>query len=172
MKQSTRIWFGIVVFFICLYLFSWWGLFSLLFVFIFIGWDSHEADNPFKRKKSGIINVSIDTEEIIKLMREFKEEPKFTDPDLASKMCAISPNSFVKMQDILESIANNDSDEKIVASMKQLLTYLKQEEYSNSYKPNDMIIREYINSFSMAFPNWQAEYSKMYNLLVIAPMNE
>lgn len=136
-----RIWIGIGIVAVCILLFGWWGLLSLIIALPYIGWpDRHKG--PFPTNQNRITNS-----------------------DLALELADETPNSFRKAQDILVEFAKSSNNENLISEIQQLLLLLKKEKFVNSSLSDSEILKEYILLFSDAFPNWQNEYNRLVEII-------
>ena len=122
---------------ICVYSFSFWGLLSLpVAIWIIL--------SPLFKSKSSCV----------------------TDYNSADSLGSAAPLSFRKMQDILVDISKNRiNDETMNCEMSELLNLLRKEVVQGRELSDCEILSGYTVAFQSSFPNWQKEYSVIFNYI-------
>jgi hypothetical protein len=128
----------IAVFFVslCLIIFGWWGLLSILIALPFVGWkDRHKG--PFFTPKNGV-----------------------SDFDGGTAFHLKYPISSRSLQDLLVDLSKGTmTEERLLIVLGALLDRLKQEGYGDTNDSDQDLLMGFLNQFSSFFPNWKAEYT-------------
>ena len=139
-----RITIGVLVFFVSILLFGWWGLVSLLFVLPFIGWQYRHA-GPLKTSSNN-------------------ESSHVTDYDEAGQLSREAPKSFKLMQEILLKAEGKASPTRVLLPMLRDQKDFLNMEFGGDSADKDLLLN-YTERFSKVFPNWRQEYLMLLSII-------